>query len=349
MIYQDAVVGLMSGDVPALDYDEESGVFAISPAKAGVKWAWQPGRLNNTFPAVLTPNQATDINVKTTPEDGNRGDTEVIAFLLTSTGRVAIQPYVPVLDKQLSNVPLSSSLMFGTSQLPALLAQTLYSYPSVDWTLAVRDLTGVANTISPVLFGRRFVDRKRAREDDLRQAQLISRFMHAYWIGPSTGFTGAGVLVPGGPEVALAPGGTVTLEYPVPGDAAFDCRWILDDSTSTTGLEPLLTAQIFEGDRGSPLNDVPMSWRDFLASPTTLAVAGAPSGGFFRAASLPSPGGCWSHLFERATKIRVTFVSTDAGTITLRTAFAGTAIYVSEPVATQVRSQAGNVQARMVS
>jgi hypothetical protein len=349
MIYQDAVVGLVSGDIPPLLYDEERGIYVINPQKAASKWSWQPARLNNTFPAVLGANQVTEFNIRTTPEDGNRGDVEALAFLLTSTGRLAIQPYVPILDKELSNIPIPTSLLFGTAQLPALLAQTIYSYASIDWTFRVRELSGAGNTVSAVVFGRRQVDRGRDREPDVRQAQLLSRFMHPYWVGPTTGVTGAGVIVPGGPEVVLAPGATVTLEYPLPGDAAFDCRWILDDSTSTTGVEPLLTAQIFEGDRGSPLNDVAMSWRDFLASPTTLAVAGSPSGGFFRAASFPSPGGCWSHLFERSTRIRVVFTSTDAGTITLRTAFGGTLIYVSEPVQAQLKSQAGDIQSRMVS
>lgn len=347
MLVHDSIVNLLTGDVPALLQNEETGEYVISPDKSSVKFSWQPARFNNTFPIVLAANQQVEANVRVTPEDGLKGDVEVGAFLLTSTGRVSVQPFVPVLNKFLSNIPISSSLMFGTSQLPALLAQTLYAFPSVDWTVALRDLTGAPNTVSPVFFGRRFSDRRRERLDDPRQAQLLSKFMHLYFIGPTTGVTGAGVAVPGGAEVTLAAGQTVTLQFPVPGDAVFDCRWILDDSTSTTGVEPVLTAQIFEGDTGSPMNDTPMAWRDFLAAPTTLAIAGMPSGGFLRAASLPSPGGCWSSLFERATKIRVTFTSADAGTITLRVAFGGVAIYAPEPLHDQIKTQAGNIQARM--
>lgn len=356
MHYSDSIVSLLTGDVPALLYDDGKDAagsqirapeYVINPYKSSVKFSWQPARFGNQFPFALSANQQAEFNVKVTPEDGLKGDVEVSAFLMTQTGRCSVQPYVPMLDKYIANVPLSSNLLFGSAQFPALLAQTLYSYPSVDWTLAIRDLTGAANTISPVLFGRRFIDRRKDRADDPRQAQLLSKFMHPYWIGPVTGVTSAGVTVQGGAEVSLAAGGTVTLFYPVPGDAAFDCRWILDDSTSTTGAEPILTAQIFEGDTGPPLNDVPMSWRDFLAAPTTLAITGMPSGGFIRAASTPSPGAVWSHLFEKSTKIRVVFTSADPGTITLRTAFGGVLIYAPEPISQQMDTQAGNIQARM--
>lgn len=347
MLVHDSLVNLLTGDVPALLQNEETGEYVISPEKSSVKWSWQPARSNNSFPIALSANQQVEANVRVTPEDGLKGDVEVAAFMLTSTGRVSCQPFVPILNKFLSNIPLSASLMFGTSQLPGLLAQTLYAFPSVDWTLALRDLTGLANTVSPVFWGRRFSDKRKERADDARQAQLLSKFMHLYFIGPTTGVDGSGNAVAGGPEISLAAGASVTLQFPVPGDADFDCRWILDDSTSTTGIEPVLTAQIFEGDTGSPMNDTPMAWRDFLASPTTLAIAGLPSGGFFRAASLPSPGGCWTSKFERSTKIRVVFTSGDAGTITLRPAFGGVAIYAAEPLSQQIGTQAGSIQNRM--
>ena len=353
MLGQDTVVSLMTGDIPALLYNEETKEFAINPYKSSAKWSWQPGRYENQFPYTLPANKQVDFNVKVTPEDGLKGDVEVCAFLLTSTGRISVQPFIPMLSKFISNVPLSSSLMFGTAQLPGLLAQTIYSMPSVDWTLAIRELTGAPNVISPVLFGRRFTDRQKERLFDPRQAQLLSKFMHVYWLGPTTGVlvTAGGVVstVQGGAEVTLPAGGTVTLYYQVPGDAVFDCKWILDDSTSTTGLEPNVVAQIFPGDNATPLNDVPMSWRDFLASPTTLPIAGMPSDGFLRAASLPSPGGCWTNTFERSTKIKVVFTSTDAGTITLRTGFHGTLIYAAEAVLSQLNSQAGAVQNQMVT
>lgn len=352
MLGQDSVVSLMTGDIPALLFNDETREFVVNPFKSSAKWSWQPGRFENQFPYTLGANRQVDFNVKVTPEDGMKGDVEVCAFLLTSTGRISVQPFIPILNKFISNVPLSASLMFGTAQLPGLLAQTIYSFPSVDWTLAIRDLTGSSNVISPVLFGRRFTDRQKERIFDPRQAQILSKFMHAYWLGPTSGtvVTSAGVVstVQGGAEVSVPAGATCTLYYQVPGDAVFDCKSILDDSTSTTGLEPDITGQIFPGDNADPLNDSPMQWRDFLASPTTLAITGMPSDGFLRAASLPSPGGCWTNMFERSTKIKVVFVSADAGTITLRTGFHGTLIYAPEAVLSQLGTQAGAVQNQMV-
>ncbi len=344
MFGNDSIVSLYTGDEPALLYDDQTGEYVCSPFKSSVKFSWQPARLNNVFAPALTANQKADFSVRVTPEDGGKGDVEVAALMLNSTGRCAVQPYVPGLDKFLSNVPVSSALMFGTAQLPALLPQTIYGFPSVDWTLTIQDLTGSANTVSAVLFGRRFCDRNQQRLEDPRQAMLLQKFMHPYWLGPSTAFLSTGAGVPGGPEVTLAAGATITLEFTVNGDVAFNCFSILDDSSSTTGVEPVLTAQIFPGENAAPLNDVPMSWRDFLASPT-VAVTGFPgTGNIVRAASLPSPAGCWTNLFERSTKVRVVFTSGDAGTITLRCAFAGVLIYASEPLPAQVAQQAGNIQ-----
>jgi len=326
----DPDVPLMTGDVPALVLDEATGKYSLNQDKLSVKWSWQPGRFNNQFPFQLAPNQTADFNIRVTAEAGGEGDVEVAAFMITTTGRVSCQPYIPQWDKHLSNVPLSTSLMFGSAQLQAMIAETIYSFPSIDWTLTMTELTGAPNLVSPVVSGRRFTQ-KGVGQYDTDKAKALSRLITPYWLGPSTATLvtapgAAPITVPGGPEIALPPGATITLEFPCPGDAAFDCKWALDDSTSTTGLEPVMVAQIQEGQTGYPLNDVPMSMRDFLFAPT-VAVAGFPSGGIIRAASLPSPQGNWTHLYPKETKIKVVVTSNDAGTITLRPCFAGVLIY----------------------
>ncbi len=338
-------ISFFGEDVPTLLYDESSGAYFVNPDKTKAKWQWQTGQANNVFPFTLPANSRQKFRVRINPEVGLRGDTEICSFMLTSSGRVAFQPFIPQLDKFLSNGLVPSSLMFGTAQLQAILAQTIYSLPSFDWTIDAQDLSGADNILSPVFFGRRFLDTGDERLEAARRAAGMSRFMHPYWLVPTTAFNNTtGAAISPNPTVSIPAGQSVTVTYSVPSDADFDCRYILDDSSTSVGANTEINdlfATIQEGSSGRQLVDAPpgsngLSWRNFLASPT-VPVTGFPSGGAntatggIRAASLPSPGGGFTHLFKRGTDVIVTFTSTDAGTITLRTAFLGILIYAGDP------------------
>jgi hypothetical protein len=349
-------ISLYSDDIAALLYDEKHGDYKINPDKLAVKWQWQTGQIAGQFPFSLAANQQTKFTVRINPEEGMRGDTEVCAMMLTSTGRVGLLPYIPILDKYLANNLIPSSLMCGTAQLPGLWPQSVYCLPSTLWQFDVRDLSGSANTVSPVLFGRRFLDRGKERLTDLRRVALFSKFMHPYWLGPTSAFDeSAGAPIAVNPTVAIPATSTVTVKFSVPSSADFDCRYIVDDSTQGASTEPNdLLAFISEGGSARGLVDAPpgsngISWRKFIASPT-IAVSGFPSGGSslatggVRAASLPSPIGGWSHLFKRGTDIEVKFRNTSAETITLRTAFVGVLIYANEPLESQLVKIADDVQ-----
>ena len=342
-------LSLFGEDIATLLYDDPAhggdGSYVISPEKASVKWQWQTGQIAGQFPFVLTGNQQAKFTVRINPEEGMRGDTEIIGMMSTQTGRFGLLPYIPILDKYLANALIPSSLMCGTAQLPALWPQSVYCLPSTLWQFDVRDLSGSSNTISPVLFGRRFLDRGKERLTDLRRVALFSKFMHPYWLGPTSAYNEtSSVAVSVNPTVTIPAGATVTVRFAVPSTADFDCRYILDDSTAGASTEPDdLFAFITEGGSARGLVDAPpgsngLSWRKFLASPT-VPVTGFPSGGGvlatggIRAASLPSPAGGWSHLFKRGTDIEVKFRSTESSNdITLRTAFVGTLIYATEPL-----------------
>lgn len=337
-------IAFFGEDVPTLLWDDPAaggtGAFYVNPEKTRTRWQWQTGTVNNVFPFTLPANQRQKFRVRINPETGDRGDTEIGAFMLTSSGRVAIQPFIPLLDKNLSNGLVPSSLMFGTSQLQALLAQTLYALPSFDWTFDAQELSGSDNVLSPVFFGRRFLDSGDQRIEAARRAAGMSKFMHPYWLVPTTAYNNtSSVAINPNPTISIPSGASVTVVYSVPEDIYFDCWYVLDDSSTSVGANTEINdlfATIKEGQNGRNLIDVPggssgLSWRNFVATPT-VPVTGMPSGGAntatggVRAASLPGPG-IFSHLFEPGTDIAVTFVSTDVGTITLRTAFVGMAIY----------------------
>lgn len=340
-------VSLFGGDIPALLYDDPAqggdGTYVVNPQKLDVKFQWQTGQVSQQFPFTLAANQQTKFTVRINPEEGMRGDTELCSFMLTSSDRVAVLPYIPILDKYLANTLIPSNLMFGTAQLPALMPSTLFNLPSTLWSFDIRELGGVSNTVSPVFFGRRFLDRGKERITDQRRAAYLANFMHPYWLGPTSAYNNtSSVAISPNPTIAIPSGATVTVTYSVPSTADFDCRWILDDSTSSTAVEisELYAQSLTEGGSARGLIDVPpgsngLPWRSFIASPT-VPVTGFPSGGSatatggIRAASLPSPAGGWSHLFKRGTDIQIVFRSTDAGTITLRTALAGVLVYASD-------------------
>jgi hypothetical protein len=326
-------------DVPTLLWADPKtggdGKYCLNADKSLVKWRWMPmQREERLFPTVLAAGEETELGGQIGGGAGSRGDLEVGAFMLTTTAnrRVAVRPYVSSpIDKYLSNVLISSNLIFGTAQMPGLLPSPIYSLAKTYWRFTVRNLTALATTVSGVVWGRKFVDRGRELcADQRRRAELLS-VVWPYWLGPQDQTAALS-----GPEIALPPGGQLEVRFPIPSSFDFLARFILDDSTSTTGLEPVLIAQIAEDDTTRGLVDLTqtrvqgIAWRDFLACPT-VTVPGMPSGGVVRAASLGSPRGGWTHLFKRKSAIVVKFFSGDAGTITLRPAFQGWALAAQEP------------------
>lgn len=325
-----------SPDVPTLLYsdpdDGGDGSYCLNEDKSLVKWRWIPSTLAGVFPAVLAANQITDLDVQIGGDGGMKGDTEIAAFMLTSTARVAIKPYYSSpIDHYLSNIPIPSALISGTAQLPGLLQSALYAMAKTFGRIMIQDLSGAPNTVSLVQWARKFGDDGRERLGNQRRMAKLLDVAWPFWIGPDSQNVALR-----GPEVTLLTGQTVDLRFPAPSNADFLLRWILDDSSSTTGLEPVLTAQITEEDTGRMLIDhLPsgvqgLAWRDFLACPT-VPVVGFPSGGTIRAFSLGFPRGGWTHLVKRTSAINVRFISGDAGTITLRPALSGWLINAAEP------------------
>ena len=312
-------------DVETLLFDDATGAYYVNPDKTRVKWQWLTGQVNGQFPFTLPANQRQKFRVRINPEVGLRGDTEIAAFMLTSSGRAAAQVFVPLLEKNLSNNLVPTSLAFGTSQLQALLPNTLYCLPDFDWTIDIQDLSGEDNVISPVFFGRRFLDSGVDRVQAARRAAGMSRFMHPYHLVPSSAVndtTGAQIALGAGATVAIPTASQVSVTYTVPSDAWFECRFLVDDSSTSVGANTEINdlfCFIYESAGGRCLIDAPqgsngLSVRSLVFSPV-VPVTGFPAGGAnsatggIRAASLPSPGGGF----------------------TLRNAFWGLLIYAGEP------------------
>lgn len=324
-------------EVPTLVYSDPkeggNGQYCLNEDKGLVRWRWIPAKFEgNRYPITFSGNEYNELQVQIGASNGTRGDTEIAALLLTTTSgrRVAVRPVISSpIDKQLSNILIPSSLMFGTAQLPGLMPSSIYSMANTTWRFQVKNLSALSNIVSAVVWGRKFKDTQREQLGDIRRVAELMSCQWPYWIGP---FNGSDPTMCG-PEITLLPGRSVTLRFPAPSSADFLAKWILDDSSCTTGLEPLLVASIQEEDTGRTLVDFPagISWRDFLACPT-VTVTGMPSGGVIRAMSLGSPRGGWTHLMPRNSAWNITFKSNETvGTITLRPALAGWCINAKEP------------------
>jgi hypothetical protein len=212
--------------------------------------------------------------------------------------------------------------MLGTAQLPGYLPSPLYAYLNSDVNFNPQSLGGINETIEIGLFCRartNCVDQEAARKVAHDDPYL------PMWIGPETKNDASLT----GPEITIASGQTVVLRFPGPYDADFIMAWILDDSTSTSGLEPVMDVVIQEEDTRERFVDDPngISFRDFVACSTNVIV-GMPGGGVVRAMSLKGHKGGWTHRIPKTSAIQVTIISGDVGTITFRAALLGWAVQV---------------------
>lgn len=323
-----------SPDDPAIIYSDPreggDGSYHLDGRKDYTQWRWRVGQLNQGGVSsalvagaggVVGP--LTDVLIDFGAQEGDQGDSEIAYFWGRESGsnlRFAVQPQLgPPLNKYLANVPISSNLVFGTSQLPGYLPSPIYAYANADLKFNAHALGSFAETIQVGAFCR-------ARNDCKAQVEgrrIAMEYYSTIWIGPqdklNTAYTG--------PEISIAAGATAKLRFPAPDKYDAQVAWILDDSTSTTGSEPVMDVIIQDEKNREQLIDLPtgLSWRDFLACPT-VTVTGMPAGGVVRAMSLKSPRGGWSHRIPANSALEVEIFSRDSGTITFRAAMLGWAV-----------------------
>lgn len=327
-----------SPDVPTLFYSDPrrggDGSYVVNGNKADIQWRWRSAALNQVYAVALPASGApVDAVVDFGAQGAGSGDSEVQHLWgnTVSGRRFAVQPQMgtPV-NKYLSNGPISSSLVFGTAQLPGYLSSPLKCWANSDLKLNARSLTGLAETVNLGAFCRTYDDSGCQEAGDCRREA---------WLEDLRDYL-PGWLVPldkvnddlSGPQVFIPPNGDVDLRFPPFTDGDFLAAWFLDDSTSSTGLEPVLSVSIFEEDTREFLTDwnAGISLRDFVACPT-VNVAGFPGGGTIRAMSLKSPRGGWTHQIRRTSALIVRLSSQDPGTITYRGAFHGWTVGFAEP------------------
>lgn len=330
---------IFSPDEPTLIWKDPrqggDGSYCVNDAKDRVQWRWRLAKLNNVFStrcadtSSLAPNPfIIDFGAQEVS-----GDSEVAAFFGRDASgggsRFGLRPYLGApFNRDLSNVVISSNLVLGTSQLPGYLASPLYVFPNSDLNFRVCEFAGTP-TVQLGAFCRTFDDLGCESAGDARRRAKLADPAYPCWIGPQSKNNPATT----GPQITLLAGGTVQLRFPAPTDADVLVGWILDDSSSTTGVEPVVNVIITEEDTTEQLiddnNGIPL--RNFVACPT-VTVTGMPTGGVVRAMSLKSPRGGWTHQIRRNSALLMTLVSGDAGTVTLRLALHGWMLPFKEDV-----------------
>ncbi len=340
-----------SPDVAAVQFSDPKkggdGSYHVNGDKDFVQWRWRVGQLNqggvsSALPSSLAPQ---DVIIDFGAQDGQKGDSEVGYFWARETSgnnRFAVTPKITTpLLKYLSNVPISSNLVFGTSQLPGYLASPIYVELNSDMNFQAQALAssppGLA--IDAGAFCRAYNDS--ADQQAARRAAKDGCYT-PMWVGPQDKQNATLT----GPEISIPSGATIKLRFPAPGDADFVVAWILDDSTSTTGMEPLLNVVVQEEANRERLIDWPpgLDWRSFLACPT-VTVTGMPTGGVIRAMSLKSPRGAWTHRIPAKSALEVQISSADAGTVTFRAALHGWAVACGSAGSAAAKSAAANRRA----
>lgn len=313
----------ISPDEPAIEaYDD--GSYGVNGDKYRVQWRWRVGQLaqggvSSALPAGTNTPQDVIIDFGS---QGVLGDSEIAYFFgreTTGNNRFAMRPQLgPPINQYLANVPISSNLILGTAQLPGYLPSSLYAYLNSDLNLHPQSLGGIPETVELGCFCRTWNDDE--KQAQARRAAHEGWFLPS-WVGPQDKLNPSLT----GPEVTIAPGATVKLRFPAPSSHSdFIAGWILDDSTSTTGLEPLLNVMLQEEDTRERLIDLPtgIDWRNFLACPT-VTIVGMPNGGVVRAMSLKGPRGGWTHRVPATSSIEALITSADAGTVTFRACLLG--------------------------
>jgi len=281
-------------------------VRLIRPEKAAQKNFW----LNSGVTALAAGGPA--VTTLNPPRDqGDQGDTEISRLMAQSTGQYSVRLYAEALDRRLMNVPVEGSLVFGTSNWPNYLLESIYVPATSAIRVGLTDLSAAPNNVSLMGHGLQVVNpianlgRSRSQ---LVQANSHAN-THAYWLTTDAG-----------PQVLIPAGGTATFQATVPSDADFNAWALL--SRSDQGVNSF-TIDIVEGQRRSLMRAGPVPIG--LVGSQTFALAGSPDG-IVPACGVPNlfPD---THLFQRNTIIEFRLTDTSGNPNTVSIALAGQLLY----------------------
>jgi hypothetical protein len=292
----------------------QNGLSFVNLAKYSQKIYWLGmQRAGGTASVALAALGAGTGSLTPPADQGGMGDCELHKLYGSSTGQFAVQLYLQQQDRLLMKNPVESTLVLGYPELPSRLLQPIF-LPSTNSLVAnLTDLSNGSNTVVITAEGMQIVDPMGTLGVTAQQLQqYYYRSSHPYWASFDSG-----------PQVT-APGSAASPPYvdafiTIPSNADLNGFWLVG---RTAGDPSNLTIEIYEGQRRLLMNT---ALRGDQCASWTRAVTGMP-GNLIPAASLP-PIWQFTHLFQRATQLRIRITSTEATARLVSLAIAGQLVY----------------------
>lgn len=283
----------------------------VNRAKLAQKVFWCRAK---DYPCTVGANVRNSAAMSPPADQGQQGDMELSYLMARSTGAFAAMLTASHLGRQLMNKPVESTLVFGTAELPAELAQGLLIPAATPLQFDFDDLSGNSNDIKVVGCGQQIVDplgSLGATPEEIRLAHF-SRNTHPYWLTTDAGA-----------QVTATANATSRHLMTVPGGAHFNAVGLVARVSDVANVDDL-TVEIYEGGR-RVLMDGPIELQQIAS--VTRSVTGF-AGGLVHAASLPFRFPI-SHVFRPGTVIEVRITNADAAQ-TVSIAFVGQLLYYKE-------------------
>lgn len=304
--------------IPALMQDPRNGAVYQNPAHSQQKWYWL--FINATSPHLTIPASALGVTAAFTPglEDGDLGDFEIVKFNSTYDAngrRAAVRIYDSFMDRFLMNGPVCADFVFGNTEYPGQLYESLFVPASTSLVMYWDSLDAAQVLTCLTAQGRRFMGC--ADREALWQA-FRSRRTHPYWLTFDQGA-----------QVAVPAGTTVQATMTVPAGFDFDAWSLMDDTVNQadTTAPVEYTIRMYEGTSGRSLfgTTTPDAVEISNVAAKTRSVTGVQQGRL-RAVGNPNMM-TFTHLFPQRTQIQVEITAPGGTDIFCRLAMHGQAIY----------------------
>jgi hypothetical protein len=310
--------------IPALMQDPRTGVVFQNPAHDMQKWYWL--FVNASSPHVTIPVNSAGVSAAFSPglDDGTLGDFEIVKFNSTydaSLRRTAVRMRDAFLDRWLMNNPVDADFVFGTTEYPGQLFESIFVPASVSLEMYFYDIYGAQVITCPTAQGRRFMG---CQDRAALWHSFQERRTHPYWLTLDQATTG---------QVTVLAGETEQFTMTVPAGADFEAWSLMDDtclaSDNTTPAE--YTIRMFEGMSGRSLfgTSTPEAVEISNVAAKTRQVTGV-SGNRLRAVGNPNML-TFTHKLPGRTQIQVE-VTAGGSDLVVRLAIHGRLIYAQKCV-----------------
>ena len=308
--------------IPAMVAAPDGAVYQ-NPAWSQQKWYWL--FINANSPHLTVPLNARGTTAAFTPglEDGTLGDFEIVKLnstYQTAGHAAAVRIQDTFMDRWLMNNPVSAHCVFGVTEYPGQLYESIFVPASTSLQMYWYDIRGAEIITCLTAQGRRFM----GCQDRVALWQVFrERRTHPYWLTLDQATNG---------EVAIAANTTAQFTMTVPAGFDFEAWSLMDDTVQTADLTTPseYTIKMFEGMSGRSLFGVttPDAVEISNVAAKTRAVTGVQTNRL-RAVGNPNIF-TFTQRIPSKTQIQVEITSPAATAIRVRLAIHGRAIYAQQ-------------------